>query len=414
MSFISEMERDRIYEEIEGKSFSKSRGGFFSKLLSIALLLSIGFASGSIYSTFTQVKIANNNSIPTNSSTTLTSISNSQNNNSNNITSNNNALYSQTSLAAVVEKTANSVVEITQYATTQSFYSNSSSLTPQGNGSGVIISKDGYILTNNHVINGAEKITIRLRNGEEYEAKLVGKDAKTDIAVIKVEADNLSPANIADSSKTLVGDFVMAIGNPLGKLGGTVTYGFVSALEREINLDSSTKNLMQFDAAVNPGNSGGGLFNVYGELIGVVSAKSTGYDVEGLGFAIPINDVKQVIDDILEHGYATNRPYLGVALDNSAYTTGGNPFGGSIFDLFYTQVQYGAKVSSVEEDSPADKGGIEANDIIVSIGGKVITSASDATSEIQNYNVGDEVEIGIIRDNRTYTKKVTLAEYKGQ
>ena len=411
MSFISEMERDRIYEEIEGKSFSKSRGGFFSKLLSIALLLSVGFASGSIYSTFTQVKIANNNNatITTNSPTKLTSINNSQN-----TSSNNNALYSQTSLAAVVEKTANSVVEITQYATTQSFYSNSSSLTPQGNGSGVIISKDGYILTNNHVINGAEKITIRLRNGEEHEAKLVGKDAKTDIAIIKVEADNLSPANIADSSKTLVGDFVMAIGNPLGKLGGTVTYGFVSALEREINLDSSTKNLMQFDAAVNPGNSGGGLFNVYGELIGVVSAKSTGYDVEGLGFAIPINDVKQVIDDILEHGYATNRPYLGVSLDNSAYTTGGNPFGGSIFDLLYTQVQYGAKVVNVEKGSPADKGGIEANDIIVSIGGKVITSASDATSEIQNYNVGDEVEIGIIRENRTYTKKVTLAEYKGQ
>lgn len=410
MSFISEMERDRIYEEIEGKAFSKSRGGFFSKLLSIALLLSIGFASGSIYSTFTQVKIANNNNtITTNSPASLTSISNSQN-----TTNNNSSLYSQTSLAAVVEKTANSVVEITQYATTQSFYSNSSSLTPQGNGSGVIISKDGYILTNNHVINGAEKITIRLRNGEEHEAKLVGKDAKTDIAIIKVEADNLSPANVADSSKTLVGDFVMAIGNPLGKLGGTVTYGFVSALEREINLDSSTKNLMQFDAAVNPGNSGGGLFNVYGELIGVVSAKSTGYDVEGLGFAIPINDVKQVIDDILEHGYATNRPYLGVSLDNSAYTTGGNPFGGSIFDLFYTQVQYGAKVISVENNSPADKGGIEANDIIVSIGGKVITSASDATAEVQNYNVGDEVEIGIIRDNRTYTKKVTLAEYKGQ
>ena len=410
MSFISEMERDRIYEEIEGKAFSKSRGGFFSKLLSIALLLSIGFASGSIYSTFTQVKIANNNNtITTNSPASLTSISNSQN-----TTNNNSSLYSQTSLAAVVEKTANSVVEITQYATTQSFYSNSSSLTPQGNGSGVIISKDGYILTNNHVINGAEKITIRLRNGEEHEAKLVGKDAKTDIAIIKVEADNLSPANVADSSKTLVGDFVMAIGNPLGKLGGTVTYGFVSALEREINLDSSTKNLMQFDAAVNPGNSGGGLFNVYGELIGVVSAKSTGYDVEGLGFAIPINDVKQVIDDILEHGYATNRPYLGVSLDNSAYTTGGNPFGGSIFDMFYTQVQYGAKVVAVEKNSPADKGGIEANDIIVSIGGKVITSASDATAEVQNYNVGDEVEIGIIRDNRTYTKKVTLAEYKGQ
>ena len=410
MSFMSEMERDRIYEEIEGKSFSKSRGGFFSKLLSIALLLSVGFASGSIYSTFTQVKIANDSSIPTNSTnTTLTTINSPSN------IATTNSLYTQTSLAAVVEKTANSVVEITQYATTQSLFNSSSSLTPKGNGSGVIISKDGYILTNNHVINGAEKITIRLRNGDEHEAKLVGKDARTDIAIIKVEADNLSPANIADSSKTLVGDFVMAIGNPLGKLGGTVTYGFVSALEREINLDSSTKNLMQFDAAVNPGNSGGGLFNVYGELIGVVSAKSTGYDVEGLGFAIPINDVKQVIDDILEHGYATNRPYLGVALDNSAYTTGGNnPFGGSIFDLFYSQVQYGALISEVEKNSPADKGGLKANDIIVSIGGKVITSASDATSEIQNYNVGDELEIGIIRDNRTYTKKVTLAEYKGQ
>lgn len=409
MSFMSEMERDRIYEEIEGKSFAKSRGGFFSKLLSIALLLSIGFASGSIYSTFTQIPTQNNNNaVTTNSPTAITT------NIVNSNRENNNSLYTQTSLASVVEKTANSVVEITQYATTQSFYSNSSSLTPQGNGSGVIISKDGYILTNNHVISGAEKITIRLRSGDEYEAKLIGKDAKTDIAIIKVEATDLPTASIADSSKTLVGDFVMAIGNPLGKLGGTVTYGFVSALEREINLDSSTKNLMQFDAAVNPGNSGGGLFNVYGELIGVVSAKSTGYDVEGLGFAIPINDVKQVIDDILEHGYATNRPYLGVSLDNSAYTTGGNPFGGSIFDMFYTQIQYGAKIVSVEENSPADKGGLKSNDIIVSIGGKVITSASDATSEVQNYNVGDEVEIGIIRENRTYTKKIILEEYKGQ
>lgn len=405
MSFISDMERDRIYEEIEGKSFSKSRGGFFSKLLSIALLLSVGFASGSIYSTFTQVKVAkDSDSLAVNSSNATSGTF---------ITSNGekSSLYTQTSLAGIVEKTADSVVEITQYTTTQSYFN--SSYTSEGNGSGVIISEDGYILTNNHVISGAERISVRLRNDEEYEAKLIGKDSKTDIAIIKIEADNLKPAIIADSSKTLVGDFVLAIGNPLGRLGGTVTYGFISALEREINLDSSTKNLMQFDAAVNPGNSGGGLFNVRGELIGVVSAKSTGYDVEGLGFAIPINDVKQVIDDILERGYATNRPYLGVSLDNSTYTTG-NPYGGSIFDLFYSQIQYGARVSSVEKGSPADKAGIEANDIIVSIGGTVVSSASDATSEIQNYNVGDEVEIGIIRNNRTFTKKATLTEYKGQ
>ncbi|MBQ8299695.1 MAG: trypsin-like peptidase domain-containing protein [Clostridia bacterium] len=406
MSFISDMERDRIYEEIEGKSFSKSRGGFFSKLLSIALLLSVGFASGSIYSTFTQVKVAEgSNSLEVNSSNVVdNTLSNSANDK--------NSLYSQTSLANVVDKTATSVVEITQYTTTQTYFN--SSYTSEGNGSGVIISEDGYILTNNHVISGAEKISVRLRNGEEYEATLVGKDSKTDIAIIKIEATDLTPATMADSSNTLVGDFVLAIGNPLGRLGGTVTYGFVSALEREINLDSSTKNLMQFDAAVNPGNSGGGLFNVYGELIGVVSAKSTGYDVEGLGFAIPINDVKQVINDILERGYATNRPYLGVSLDNSSYSTG-SPFGGgSIFDLFYSQVQYGARVSSVEKDSPADEAGIEVNDIIVSIGGAVVSSASDATSEIQNYNVGDEVEIGIIRNNRTYTKKAILAEYTGQ
>lgn len=405
MSFISDMERDRIYEEIEGKSFSKSKGGFFSKLLSITLLLSVGFASGSIYSTFTQIKPANNsNSVAINSS-------NSRNNSLLTSANTDSSLYTQTSLAGIVEKTANSVVEITQYTTTQSYFN--SSYTSEGNGSGVIISKDGYILTNNHVINGAEKISVRLRNDEEYEATLIGKDSKTDIAIIKIEAENLIPATIADSSKTLVGDFVLAIGNPLGRLGGTVTYGFISALEREINLDSSTKNLMQFDAAVNPGNSGGGLFNINGELIGVVSAKSTGYDVEGLGFAIPINDVKQVIDDILEHGYATNRPYLGIYLDNSSYSTN-DPFGGSIFDLFYSQVQYGAKVASVEKDSPADKAGIKVNDIIVSIGGAVVSSASDATSEIQNYNVGDEIEIGIIRENRTYTKKATLEEYKGQ
>lgn len=408
MSFISDMERDRIYEEIEGKSYEKSRCGFFSKLLSIALLLSIGFASGSIYSTFTQ---SNPNSMQlsqTNSpsiSTNIPSISTS--NSSSTIVVNN-------SFADIIEKTADSVVEITQYVTTPTYFN--SNYKSEGNGSGVIISKDGYILTNNHVISGAEQISVTLKNGESYEATLIGKDSRTDIAIIKIDAPDLTPASIADSSKTRVGDFVIAIGNPLGKLGGTVTYGYVSALEREINLDSSTKNLMQFDAAVNPGNSGGGLFNSFGELIGVVSAKSTGYDVEGLGFAIPINDVKNVINDILEHGYATNRPYLGVSLDNSAYNSSpyGNPFGGSIFDMLYSQIRYGALVVSVVKDSPADKAGIKENDIIVSIGGTVVSSASNATSEIQNYNVGDEVEIGIIRNNKTLTLKATLEEYKGQ
>lgn len=404
MSFRSEMERERIYEEMEGKHYSKS-SGIFSKFLSIALFLSIGFASGSIYSTFSNKS--------TNASTSLPTWSGNQ---SNTLISSNSANivpgYIPNSLADVVSRTADSVVEITQYSTTNSIYS-SYNYTSEGNGSGVIISDEGYILTNNHVISGAEKISVRLRNGEEYEATLVGKDSKTDIAIIKIEAKNLTVAKVGDSSKTLVGDFVLAIGNPLGKLGGTVTYGYISALEREIKIDGTTMNLMQFDAAVNPGNSGGALFNINGELIGIVSAKSTGYDVEGLGFAIPVNDVSQVINDLLTHGYATNRPFLGVSMKDSAYASNNDPYGG-LFSLFYQQIQYGASVDSVVEDSPAEKAGIKAGDIIVSIGGKVVSTASEASSEISNYNVGDEIEIGIIRDNRTKTIKATLEEYKGQ
>ncbi|MBQ6860310.1 MAG: trypsin-like peptidase domain-containing protein [Clostridia bacterium] len=409
MSFMNEFERERIYEEMD-KSQSRSKTGIFSKLLSTALLLSIGFASGSIYSVF-------NNNHTMAAQETL-----SQNNNTTILTTNNQTtptpqINTSNSLANVVNAVADSVIEITQYTTQSISPYISSNYTSEGNGSGVIISTDGYILTNNHVISGAEKISVRLRNGVEYEAKLIGKDAKTDIAIIKVEAEDLKAANIGNSSTTQVGDFVLAIGNPLGKLGGTVTYGFVSALEREITIDNTTMNLMQFDAAVNPGNSGGGLFNIYGDLIGVVSAKSTGYDVEGLGFAIPVNDVSQVIDDILTHGYATNRPFLGVSLDDGAYSTNNNsPFGGygSLFDMFYQQVRYGASVSEVVKDSPAEKAGIETGDIIVSIDGKVVSTASEASSEIANYNVGDEIEIGLIRDSRTKTVTATLEEYKGQ
>lgn len=405
MSFMDDMERKKIYEEMDGKPHRSSE--ILGKTLGIALFLAIGFASGSIYSTF---KTNNDNiisasqnlaSATTTSSTLLTS-------NTSTITSG----YIPTSLSDVVSKTVDSVVEITQYTTTNSVYF-SSSYTSEGNGSGVIISSDGYILTNNHVISGANKISVRLRNGEEYEATLVGTDSKTDIAVIKIEAENLTVAKIGNSSSALVGDFVLAIGNPLGKLGGTVTYGYISALEREISIEGSTMNLMQIDAAVNPGNSGGGLFNVNGELIGIVSAKSTGYDVEGLGFAIPINDVNEVINDILTHGYATNRPFLGVSLKDSTYSTNNGYYGG-IFGMLGGQIQYGATVVSIVEDSAAEKAGIEVGDIIVSIDGNVVSTANEAVSEIANYNVGDKIEIGLIRNNRTKTVTVTLDEYKGQ
>lgn len=395
MSLRSDLERDRIYNEMD-RSFHTSAGGIFSKLLSIALFLAIGFSAGSIYTTFSKAdfnKLNTSNTLITSSAPVINSYSSPI-----------------SSLSDIVAKTADSVVEITEFSTATTYFN--SSYTSEGNGSGVIISADGYILTNNHVINNAEKITVRLRNGKEYEASLVGQDSKTDIAVIKIDATGLSPATIGDSSKTRVGDFVLAIGNPLGKLGGTVTYGYVSALEREIGIDGSTMNLMQFDAAVNPGNSGGGLFNSNGELIGVVNAKSTGYSVEGIGFAIPVNDVRQVIEDILTHGYATNRPYLGVSLSNSSYTSR-NSYG-SIWDYFYQTVQYGATVNSILENSPAEKAGIQKGDIIISIDGKVVSDKSDVNSEIAAHEVGDEIEIGIIRENRTRTVKATLEEYKGQ
>ena len=358
----------------------------------------------SLYSAFsinTEVHAENISATPSTSSSILTTSSQNSNNILSNITSN--------SISGIVKSCADTVVEIT-IETTNSYYSYQ--YTSEGNGSGVIISEDGYILTNNHVIDGANKILVTLRNGTEYEAKLIGKDSKTDTAVIKVDASNLKYAILGDTSKLEVGDLAVVIGNPLGKLGGTVTSGIISALEREIEIDGKKMNLIQTDAGVNPGNSGGGLFNSNGELVGIVTAKSTGIDV---GFAIPVNDIKAVVDDLVEHGYATNRAFLGVSMRDTAYSSN-SPFGsyGSIFDLLYTQMQYGAYVESVLEDSPAEKGGIKAGDIIVSVDGNVVSTAAEVTSAITNCNVGDEIEIGIIRENRTKTIKVKLTEYKGE
>ena len=402
MSFFNENSRDKIYEEMEGKQPS-TKGSVVAKILSIVLLLSLGFASGSIYSTIT-----NNDNTEEAVSSDLPLIDNFTP-----VSPSSTTTVSPNSFSAVVDKTANSVVEISLY-TTQSSMMSSYSYQAETNGSGVIISADGYIITNNHVVEGAEEINVILRNGDEYTAELVGTDSKTDIAIIKIDATDLSYAKIGNSDNALVGDFVMAIGNPLGKLGGTVTYGYISALEREITIEGKNMNLMQVDAAVNPGNSGGGLFNANGELIGIVSAKSTGYDVEGLGFAIPINDISDVINDLLTHGYATNRPFLGVKMSDAAQPSTINPYGNSIFDFFYQQMQYGARIEEVYENSPADEAGIKVGDIIVSVNGNVVSSSSDVSSEISNCEVGDTIEIGLIRDNRTKTVKVTLVEYQGE
>lgn len=398
MSVFNDYNREQIYEEMEGSTYKANKvGSAISKVLSIALLLSLGFASGSLYSAG---KASNENNSNKNTPVITTA---STNNTGTPYT------ISHTDISSVVTKCADSVVEIT--IETQSTLYGHYTYTQEGNGSGVIISSDGYILTNNHVISGANKISVALRDGTKYEATLIGTDSKTDVAIIKIDANNLTTAVLGDSDALVVGELAIAIGNPLGQLGGTVTDGIISALEREIKLDNSTMNLIQTNAAINPGNSGGGLFNANGELIGIVVAKSSGVDVEGLGFAIPINDVKDVINDLLEHGYATNRAFLGVQLTDTSYNNS-NSF--SFYSMFFNQMNYGALVTDVVTDSPAEKAGIQKNDIIVSVNNEVVSQASDVTSKISDFEVGDKITIGLIRDNKTLNVDVTLAEYKGE
>lgn len=406
MSVINNYNRNQIYEEMDGPSKGESNKIYviISKVLTIILLLSLGFASGSLYTASKggSSTVANSKTKPS----VISTVSNSAENNGN-------YMYIHNNISDIVEKCADSVVEIT--IETQSNLYGYYTYTAEGNGSGVIITSDGYILTNNHVINGAEKVKVTLRNGTQYDANIVGRDSKTDIAIIKIDANGLKPAIIGNSDSLTVGELAIAIGNPLGQLGGTVTDGIISALEREIRLDNSTMNLIQTNAAINPGNSGGGLFNANGELIGVVVAKSSGIDVEGLGFAIPVNDVKTVINDLLENGYASNRAFLGVSLkDISYYNNNNNNNIFSIYSMFFPNISYGAQVDDIIKDSPADKAGIQKDDIIVSINNEVVSNSSDVTSKILNYNVGDKITVGLIRDNKTMNFEVTLTEYKGE
>lgn len=304
-------------------------------------------------------------------------------------------------VSQIAAQTANSVVEITTESTTYDMYMRQT--VSEGAGSGVILTSDGYIVTNNHVIEGAEKITVTLKDGTSYSGKLVGTDSQGDIAVVKIEATGLQPAVIGDSSTLQVGDMAVAIGNPLGQLGGTVTDGIISALDRQIDLDGKTMTLLQTNAAINPGNSGGGLFNGKGELIGVVVAKSSGSGIEGLGFAIPINTAKDLIDQIMEYGYVKGRIDLGfTTVDVTNAQTA----------MMYRLSSTGVYIDEVTEGSNAAAVGFHAGDRILSFNGEEIASGDDLTKAIQNCKVGDTVEIIIVRNGQKYSGELTLEESK--
>lgn len=302
----------------------------------------------------------------------------------------------------VVKKAADSVVEIvTETVSRGSMFGQ---YVTSGAGSGVILTADGYIVTNHHVIEDATNITITLRNGTSYDAKLIASDEPSDLAVIKVEAENLTAAVLANSDTLEVGQTAIAIGNPLGSLGGSVTKGILSALDREITIEDNVMTLLQTDAAINPGNSGGGLFNDKGELIGVVNAKQSGESIDGLGFAIPANLVKTVVEQLIDQGYVSGRISTGMSLIE-------------IEDL-YTAYYYGVSRTGVYVQSVtgsnAQKAGLRAGDCIVSVGDTKVSNVSEFNAAIKQYAVGDSVELLVIRSNRQGTLTLVLDEYTGE
>lgn len=308
------------------------------------------------------------------------------------------ATGSELSIQEIIALNGNAVVEIrTETVTTDSLMMQ---YITEGAGSGVIISGDGYIITNNHVIDGANKITVILKNGTEYEARLIGRDSETDVAVVKIEDTGLTAAVFGDSDKLVQGELAVAIGNPLGRLGGTATAGIISALDREITINGKQMTLLQTDASINPGNSGGGLFNQYGELIGIVVAKSTGSDVEGLGFAIPINTASAVANEIIENGYVAGRADVGMSFLDIT----------SIRSAFYYGVRnLGIYVNEVYGDE-AKEAGFRTGDMICYVGEKAITSADELTEAFGQYNVGDTAYVTVLRDNARLTLKLVIGE----
>lgn len=302
--------------------------------------------------------------------------------------------------AEVYAANVNSTVGITTQVTTNFWgYTTQSA----ASGSGFILSADGYLLTNYHVIESASSIKATLYNGKSYDATLIGYDESNDIAVLKIDAEGLTPVTLGDSDNLNVGDDVIAIGNPLGELTFSLTSGSVSALNREVTLSSNvTMNLIQTDCAINSGNSGGALFNLYGEVVGITNAKysgssGSGASIDNIGFAIPINSVRSMVDSIIEKGYVT-KPYIGVMVS----------------DVGEESTKYGlpegAAVVSVTEGGPAEKAGIKANDIITEVNGKAISGKSDLSAVISEHAAGDKLTLSIYRQGETLSVTVEIGE----
>ena len=319
------------------------------------------------------------------------------------------ATGSKMTVQEVTNKTKDSVVEIKTESVSADAWMQQ--YVTEGAGSGVVMTADGYIMTNNHVIDGASKITVTTSDDKEYEAKLVGTDSITDIAVLKISAKNLTPATYGNSDQLAVGDMAVAIGNPLGELGGTVSAGIISALDRELAIDGKTMTLLQTDASINPGNSGGGLFNGDGQLIGIVVAKSSGSNVEGLGFAIPINKAADVAQQLMDKGYVSDQPSTGMSYAESSQGNGAAQFFGNSQD---SQSQSSSAAVYIQEvtGTNAKKSGFQSGDLVYAVDGTRITSFNTLSSIVTSHKVGDKLTYTIVRGNQTKEIKLTLEEKK--
>ncbi len=301
--------------------------------------------------------------------------------------------------AEVYAANVNSTVGITTSVTTNFW---GFQTTSAASGSGFILTGDGYVLTNYHVIESSNSISVTLYDGKSYDAVLIGYDESSDIAVLKIDAEGLTPVVLGDSDNLNVGDSVVAIGNPLGELTFSLTSGAVSALNREITLSNSvTMNLIQTDCAINSGNSGGALFNLYGEVIGITNAKysgsGSGASIDNIGFAIPINHVRGIVESIIENGYVA-KPYIGVNVSDVSEET-----------MSYG-LPAGAAVRAVSEDSPAEKAGLQVNDIITAVNGKEISGRTGLSEAVSAASVGDTLTLTVYRQGNTISVDVTVGE----
>ncbi|UTQ07985.1 trypsin-like peptidase domain-containing protein [Bacillus amyloliquefaciens] len=330
-------------------------------------------------------------------------------------------LKNTSSVADMVEALEPAIVGVSNYQASQSSQfgldGGSSSETESGTGSGVIFKKDGekaYIITNNHVVEGANKLSVTLYNGKTETAKLVGKDAISDLAVLEISSSNVKKAaSFGDSSKLRIADKVIAIGNPLGQqFSGTVTQGVISGLNRTVDADTSQgtveMNVIQTDAAINPGNSGGPLINSSGQVIGINSMKVSENGVESLGFAIPSNDVEPIVDQLLAKG-KVERPFLGVQMIDMAQVP--ETYQENTLGLFGDQLSKGVYVKEVQSGSPAAKAGIKSNDVIVQLNGKDVGSSADIRQILYNQlKIGDKTTVQVLRSGSKKTLNVTLTK----